>query len=276
MRTTGPPRTVTISAESVEVVADEMRPGVLVRGIGVAGDRGHCTIERAYAGEAWVPVRSGFPARISNGEAVAYDLEVEPGRRALYRVAGARPVAVVDVPRLRPCEAWLIHVERPSLSMRVSIKHPDEATRAGRSTFVEVDGAGVLPQVISQGLGGESGSLTVWVGGREATRATTALLTTPGTLLLQAREDHGLEPLYLAVTGMVRSRPGAMAGWDLRAIDFAWRQVDRPWPGEAPLRIPGWSWRVATDRASSLTLMAQRHPTRWDLLLAGIRASSTV
>ena len=41
----------------------------------------------------------------------------------------------------------------------------------------------------------------------------------------------------LAVTGMVRSRPGAMAGWDLRAIDFAWRQVDRPWPGEAPLRI---------------------------------------
>ena len=83
----------------MEAVVDEARPGVLVRAIGCEGHS--VTIERAIAGGEWLPVRSGFPARVIGGEAAAYDWEAEPGTRVSYRARGVETtgsmVATVDV-----------------------------------------------------------------------------------------------------------------------------------------------------------------------------------
>lgn len=264
----------------MEAVVDEARPGVLVRAIGCEGHS--VTIERAVAGGEWLPVRSGFPARVIGGEAAAYDWEAEPGTRVSYRAVGeqttASMVATVDVPPLQECtgaacSTWLKHIERPGLSVRARILHPDSPSRAGRGSFVEPDGAGVLPHYRSQGLSGRQGSYTVRVSGWDALDALDRLLAEPGTVLLHANPAHGLRAMYLAVTGAAESRPGSTPGWEWRDVEFSWRQVGRPWPSEAPLLVPSWTWRDAIRDAATLRQVAGRYPTRWDLLLAGTRAA---
>jgi len=253
----------------VQAVADERLPGVLVRGIDVTGDRGHVTVWRAEAGEAWVPVRSGFPARISNGEAVAYDLEVEPGKRYSYRIGDA--FAPVDVPIFAlPGSGWIKPILAPGLTSRVAFGLPGDVSREDRWSSVQVMGS-AAPHVAWDDPGADEWpAVAHWYSEAGVRRFRDALAS--GPLLIQTDPAvHGLWRSAYAVAkgvGVHQYRDRA-----IYTVSFTLSQVDRPWPGEAPLRIPGWSWRDAIRDAATIRQVAGRYPTRWDLLLAGTRAA---
>ena len=251
-------------------VASTRCPGVLLRAPLLMDSASTFVVERARAGSrTWEPVRSGNPARRVGNAVIAYDHEAGPGAWA-YRVRVGSNVrsVLVDVPELAHCEAWLKHVERPSLSRRVRLMHPDEAAPQSLATFSELYAGGWAAQ--GGGLGPESGSWTIRTETREDFVDLSALLSARGTLLLQASPDHAMDDRYVVVTGAPRSRPGDTYGWRLRERVVSWRQMDRPWSEGARLRIPFASWGSLTQGARSYADVWRAYPTRWDMCLAAI------
>ncbi len=258
----------------IEAIPDERYPAVLVRAIAAEGD--HVVIERAAPGGEWLPVRSGFPARVVGSEAIAYDLEVEPGARYSYRVTGPdvtdAAVGVVDVPVVAgPLgrSGWLKPVWAPSLTMPLPLAPVGDIGREDRWESVRGQGGADFTRWSAPGPDEWSVAAHYW--SEADARACRAALASGPVLVQTDSARHGL---WRSSYGLARGvSVKQYADLEVYTVSWTLTACPRPWPGGARVVIPGWDWGRAREGAASLSQVAARYPTRWDLLLAGTRAA---
>lgn len=264
---------------TVEVVADERLPGVLMRALPLT-DFDEVDFQRVYPGGDWQPVRSGVGALTISDEAACYDLDVRPGCRVAYRATNGAGgdqlgVAVVDVPAVYPStrrgeSGWVKPLSRPGLTTRVVFGPPGDVSRQERwSTTAVGDG----DHTMWRASGPREWPVTTWWDDRRAmSRFLDALES--GLLLVQTDpERNGVwrDDFALAKGVSVKQFHDKVA----YLVSCTLVAQPAPPPGPSRLVIPGWTWPEATRGARSLTELAQQYPSRWQLLVAGTRARAT-
>lgn len=267
------------------VVSDSRLPGVLIRYESPYGPTGGLrVIQAAGADGVWRTVASGFPlrwnvTRAGTWEAHAYDFRVSPGGVTTYRVTLATPEGMsatrvassvsISIPHLPHCTAWLKHLGRPDLTTRVNLQHPLPRTVRGAVTMMPV--LGRHPHAAQGGVSSVAHTLTIRVeDDAVAVQQMRATLETPGTFLLQASYDHGIEECYLAWDGgEIDEDRHETEGWRLRDFVVPVVQVGEPGTWEAPLLMPGVSWASQARPARRWADYAAQYPTAWDALVAG-------
>lgn len=245
-------------------------PGVLLR-VREAGRE--ATVWRGDGAE-WAQVRSGAPVTLSQGEGFAYDAEVAPGAAYVFALDTSDPASAVAV-RLAPyaeCEAWLKHCTEPSLSLRLSraVMRPWGAGDEMLSAEVTLSDGSATGTVSAASM--LSGSAVLRTRGRAEWARLVTLLRAPGVLLLQASDAHALDAERGLYMTRGRRSPEFLeaGGYGIRDTTIDWRQWARPWPGDAPLRIPGWDWATSTLGLTDAASYAAVYPTTWAQLKAGI------
>lgn len=275
-----PGESVTTSDYKLRAYSHRGFPGVLL-GVQFAGED-TAYVDRAIGGtDAWEPVRTGWPVRLNEGMGEAYDLEALPGVPVAYRVRShsevfgglVNPSALtrtltVTLPQLAPCEAWLKHLGRPSLSRRVVITEiSDDVASWLRSADVQDVAARFHADAPTSRL--PTGSMTFQTRTEADYIDLERLLRASGPLLLQAGADYGLHDFYFARTGWPHGRP-VSRGWGMRTFQVGWEEIPRPDDWDQPPVIPGWTWDEYTA-GRSLDHLAQSYRHQRDLMVDGIR-----
>lgn len=227
----------------------------------------------------WVTVRTGGPMWIEGRKGYSYDLEAEPGRTYIYRPGysyGTTDPAPYEVLVTLPpydfptdVDAWLKHLDRPGLSMRVRIAAFAESSESWLSSASIYSGGRYATD--GRAIQMPTGSLSLWTETEAEYRALRGTLEAPGVLLFQPCPGAALDPMYFRRGAL---RPDRLEpGWGMRTIAFDWVAQARPdWRADLdqPVTIPGWSWDDYTAGHTWETL-AQAYPSEWDALLAGVR-----
>lgn len=254
----------------IQLVADVRMPGVLGRLVDPPGSRSAVYFERAEAGGPWVPVWSGTPSPVVGGEAAFYDPHVRPGGRYAYRmVHPERITATIDVPTYphgRGERAWVKPVYAPHSTMRVILGDPGDVSRESRWESVRMQGGGDFMKWEKAGPR-EWPIATHWLSLDDLERFEAAVDSGPMLVQTDAAR-HGLWRDAFAVGKEFSVRQYG----DREAYTASLTLVacSAPAPDGAPLVIPGWSWKIASKQASTLTRMAEQYPSRWQLLRGGV------
>ncbi len=265
------------------LTAHASMPGVLIRVETADRGNGLVVVVRSVEGAPWERVRSGDPVRLLRSGGVyaghAFDLAAVPGKRTTYAVLDAtgavdeRRAVSILLPALGDCEAWAKHAVAPWLSQRVRLIRDG----SGRAVEGWTSQAGVFgarrPHLTHAGVASVAYPLTLCVHGDAAVHLARALVETPGPILLQSSQAHGLDEAWLAWTD---ERIGEdrldSTDWDHRHITVPMVEVDAPATLDAPLLVPPGSHAGQSRAARSWAEYAARYPSGGDALLAAIGA----
>lgn len=241
-------------ANTLTAVVHNGFPGVLLLLDIADGQTLRLPVYRRVSGsDEWQRVRSASPVRLEQGFGAAYDVEAMPGQTITYRlgyygftdpnppeVASQHQVTVSMQP-WGSCEAWLKHLGNPDLSQRVRITGNWEPSRDSWASVSAVYGG---PNTVTDGwdMRGLTGTLSLRSYREQDFRALDALLRASGDLLLQPSPDHGIDPFYLARTGIGYGRPGNLKGYRLRDFNVPVVELPRPVDYDQLTVVPGGTW----------------------------------
>ncbi|MFB6875663.1 hypothetical protein [Streptomyces sp. NPDC056323] len=237
-------------------------------------------ILRTDPGSAPVPVRSADPAWALAGVGTAYDHEAPLGVPVIYTATpiyadgstGPATSLAVTVPAPEPGQErdlWLKSVNEPSLSVQAMLVERPEPSSAGRQDVADVPGSPYRVVAYDEHAA-ESYTLTIDVPPEQVDQVRALLRS--GVLLAQTRPGYIVMPdAYHVPSDLTGPTPTGRLG-SSEGYQFSWavEPVDRPATGDAPMRMPGWSWDEVARRFGTWDAVAASYSSWASLSTNGV------